>query len=183
MSVINNGLTVRHRAQIAGLELRELNALEREFLFLLGFRLAVRREEYDTCAAGLSALRRPGDGAGLQTSSHGPPATRPDSHCPTHAAHGAAAACGPPSRDPCTGSAAPTGECGQDVDMAPPETPPETRMDVARGGGGNSSGYGVGGGGGGGGGGYGGGGGGGDGAHKAPDRPGPVAPTGPMLLD
>jgi hypothetical protein len=44
----------RRRAQIAGLELRELNALEREFLFLLGFRLAVRREEYDACAASLS---------------------------------------------------------------------------------------------------------------------------------
>jgi hypothetical protein len=49
----------RRRAQIAGLELRELNALERELLLLLDFRLAVRRDEYDACAAGLATMRVP----------------------------------------------------------------------------------------------------------------------------
>ncbi len=49
----------RLRAQIAGLELRELNALEREFLFLLDFRLAVRRDEYDAYAAVFPAMRIP----------------------------------------------------------------------------------------------------------------------------
>jgi hypothetical protein len=48
-----------HRAQIAGLELRELNALEREFLVLLDFRLAVRHDEYDAYAAALAAVGMP----------------------------------------------------------------------------------------------------------------------------
>ena len=53
-------LASRHRrAQIAGLELRELNALEREFLLLLDFRLTVRREEYDASAAALAGMRIP----------------------------------------------------------------------------------------------------------------------------
>jgi hypothetical protein len=45
------------RAQIAGLELSELNALEWEFLSLLDFRLTVSRDEYDACAAALAAMR------------------------------------------------------------------------------------------------------------------------------
>ncbi len=49
----------RRRAQIAGLELREINALEREFLSLLDFRLSVSRDEYDACAASLAAMRIP----------------------------------------------------------------------------------------------------------------------------
>ena len=40
---------------MAGLELRELNALERELLFLLRFRLAVSRSEYYAVAGGLAA--------------------------------------------------------------------------------------------------------------------------------
>ncbi len=54
---LNRPNAFRRRAQIAGLELRELNALEREFLRLLDFRLSVRRDEYDAYAAALAAVR------------------------------------------------------------------------------------------------------------------------------
>ena len=115
------------RAQIAGLELHELNALEREFLFLLCFRLTVSREEYDACAAGLSALRRPPDA--LQ------PAHYPASHSPTHAAHAAAAdpACRPPHPSPCNRPDSARG-CARDVEMSEPAAAAEQtpRMDVER---------------------------------------------------
>jgi hypothetical protein len=74
----------RRRAQIAGLELRELNALEREFLFLLGFRLAVRRDEYDACAATLAAPPLCGPAAPIPPSGSAPPPqpARPAQHHP-----------------------------------------------------------------------------------------------------
>ena len=44
------------RSRIGGVPLSELNALERDFLFRLDFRLHVQREEYDAFAAAVCAL-------------------------------------------------------------------------------------------------------------------------------
>ena len=48
-----------HRAEIGGLDLAELNALELEFLFAVGFRLFVAPEEARSRAAALPLLSAP----------------------------------------------------------------------------------------------------------------------------
>ena len=107
------------RAQIAGLELRELNALEREFLSLLDFRLSVSREEYDACAAALAAMRIPdATPPGLpKTPTHtvddgAAPATRTAPARPSQCAPAAPARERSQDTAAMTGGAEPPGACG-----------------------------------------------------------------------
>ena len=88
------------RAQIGGLELQELNRLETELLFRIGFRLHVRREEYDAAAAAL--LEQPT-----------PAACAAATGC-------AASVCTPCAGAPCRPSARPgVSECGEGPQVPP----------------------------------------------------------------
>ena len=157
-------MSCRLRAQIAGLQLRELNALEREFLFLLGFRLAVRRDEYDACAAALAAppvyATCPAPSPSGSAAEQSQPA-RPHPHDPTGAA---ASAAGPPH------------SLSQEARPEPAATPMDFVMSGAHrlcigddgrgaecGGGSGCGGEGCG--------------------RMLRDGPGPIAPTGPDLMD